>query len=177
MIIKFTAPRSWKHGTERQTLMALSDLYASTCMSSSYLRPVHFSISFIISLGLERNGWWKHHGIEAIIHTSKLSLPSVCSTICLIRRSRSTISPCWKDFSITFDANLFWLMVTTCPANLVIIWLLSWDFPLSRTCCKRTKENNKLTSKTEMYQTLVPHKRKVLSIHYIKLKTNFTCVT
>ena len=78
MIIRFTAPRSWKHGTERQTLMALSDLYASKCISSSYLRPVHCSISFITSLGLERRKWMMEKSRDCSYHTYQQIVIALC---------------------------------------------------------------------------------------------------
>lgn len=106
----------------------------------------------------EREGenWMKIFDLQyqLLKHTSKLSLPSVCFTISRIRRSRSVISPCWKHFSITFDANLFWLMVTTCPANLLIIWVLSCPLPLSKTCYKRERKNNELTSKNTRWHKI-----------------------
>lgn len=80
------------------------------------------------------NGMYSENAINQL--TSKLSLSSDSPIISSIIPSRSEVLPCSKHFSTTLDAYLCWLICTTFPFNLLMIWLLSWGFPLSKTCCK-----------------------------------------
>jgi len=87
-----------------------------------------FTINVIHTLPFITNKW---------IQTCKGSFSSEVPSISFTKIWRSSGLPKAKHFSITLEANFCWLILTICPASLLIIAVRSCGLPCSTMCYQR----------------------------------------